>query len=156
MEFTTLIDRLDDLLANSKQVPLSGDVRVDKEAICVIIDQLRGAIPDELKDARWIAKEREEMFAEAKRTGVRMLEEAREERARLLGREEIAKGAEQRANRILDDARRRERELRLGAEDYAADILESLDNYLGRFADAVQRGRHRLVERGTSREAALV
>ena len=144
MEFAALIDKLDDMVANSRQVPLSADVRVEREAMLRLVDQLRSAIPEELKDARWIAKEREEMLAEARRAGVRMLEEAREERARLLGRDEIAKAAEQRAAKILDDARRREREIRLGAEDYAADILESLETYLSKFAGAVQRGRDRL------------
>lgn len=152
MVFAALIDRLDDLLASGKSVPLSSGVRVDREELYEIVDQLRGSIPEELKNARWITKEREEMLGEARREAARLLEEAREQRARLLGKEEIAKAAESRARALLDDARARERDIRLGAEDHALDILESLENYLVKFAGAVQRGRDRL----PSRQAAPV
>ena len=152
MQFAAVIDKLDDLLADGKSMPLSSDVRVAREELYDLIDQLRGSVPEELKNARWITKEREEMLGEARREAARVLEEAREQRARLLGRDEIAKAAEARARAILDDARARERDIRLGAEDHAVDILESLENYLVRFAGAVHRGRERL----PSREAAQV
>ena len=154
MNFWALIDSLDDILANAKQARLGAGVKVDKAEISGIVDQLRGAIPEELKDARWIAEKREEMLAEADREAVRMLEEAREERARLLGREQVTEAAEQRAGVLLDEARALEREIRLGAEDYSESILEQLEIYLGNFRSAVQRGRERLTGQETAAAAA--
>ena len=154
MTFWALIDRLDDILANAKQARLGGGVRVDKAEVAGIVDQLRGAIPEELTQARWIADKREEMLAEADREAVRMLEEAREERARMLGKEQIAAAAEHRAGVLLDEARALEREIRGGAEDYAERILEQLEIYLGNFRGAVQRGRERLTGRETAGAAA--
>jgi hypothetical protein len=58
--------------------------------------------------------------------------------------EEVLKRAEQRGTEIMEDARRREREIRLGAEDYADDVLASLEENLGRLLEAVQRGRSQL------------
>lgn len=152
MQFWALIDRLDDIVTNGKQARRGAGVRVDKEEVSGIVDQLRGAIPEEVTQARWIAEKRDEMLAEADREAARMLEEAREERARILGRDEVAKAAEHRAGVVVDEARAREREIRLGAEHYAGSILESLEIFLGNFRGAVERGRERL----TGSEAADV
>jgi len=150
MDVLVLIDKLDDAVHSAKPVPLSGHVRVDKEEAYHILDQMRATLPEEIKQARWIAKEREEMLAEAKREAERILRDAREEQAHLLGEEEIAKHAERRAGEIVEKTRTREREIRLGAEDYADDILESLETNLERFSAALRRGR----ERAQAREAA--
>src|SRR5215469_2338639 len=129
MDVLVLIDKLDDLVHNAKPVPLTDQVRVDKE---------------EIKQARWIVKERQEMLAEAKREAERIVKEARERQERLVGEEEVTKQAERAAEDIIEDARAREREIRLGAEDYADEILNTLEVNLTKFIAAVQRGRERL------------
>src|SRR5680860_1338196 len=144
MDVLVLIDKLDDTVHNSKPVPLTDQVRVDKEEIYDILDQMRATIPEEIKQARWIVKERQEMLAEAKREAERIVKEAREEQIRLIGDEEVVKQAERQADEIVEDARAREREIRLGAEDYADDILNTLEINLEKFTAAVQRGRDRL------------
>ena len=144
MDVLVLIDKLDDLVHNAKTIPLSDSVRVDKEEIYDILDQMRATIPEEIKQARWIVKERQEMLAEAKRESERIIREAREEQIRLTAEEEIVKQAERQAEEIIEDARAREREIRLGAEDYADDILNTLEVNLTKFIAAVPRGRDRL------------
>jgi len=67
MDVLVLIDKLDDLVHNAKAVPLTDQVRIDREEIYEILDQMRATIPEEIKQARWIVKERQEMLAEAKR-----------------------------------------------------------------------------------------
>src|SRR5881394_1860177 len=140
MDVLVLIDKLDDLVHNAKQVPLTDQVRVDKEEIYDILDQMRATIPEEIKQARWIVKERQEMLAEAKREAERIVKEARERQTRLVSEQEITKAAE----RAAEDIRAREREIRLGAEDYADEILNTLEVNLSKFIAAVQRGRERL------------
>src|SRR3954453_15913441 len=73
MDVLVLIDKLDDLVHNSKAVPLTDQVRIDREEIYDILDQMRATIPEEIKQARWIVKERQEMLAEAKRECDRIL-----------------------------------------------------------------------------------
>ena len=144
MDVLVLIDKLDDFVHNAKPVPLTDQVRVDKDEIYDILDQMRATIPEEIKQARWIVKERQEMLAEAKREAERLLKEARERQDRLLSNEEVTKQAERAADEIVEDARAREREIRLGAEDYADEILGTLEVNLSKFIAAVQRGRDRL------------
>ena len=59
MDVLVLIDKLDDLVHNAKPIPFSDSVRVDKEEIYDILDQMRATIPEEIKQARWIVKERQ-------------------------------------------------------------------------------------------------
>src|SRR5450759_3401529 len=100
MDVLVLIDKLDDLVHNAKPIPLTDQVRVDKEGIYDILDQIRATIPEEIKQARWIVKERQEMLTEAKREAERIVKEAREREARLISEEEVTKHAERSAEDI--------------------------------------------------------
>src|ERR1700684_2235523 len=95
MDVLVLIDKLDDLVHNAKAVPLTDQVRVDREEIYDIIDQMRATIPEEIKQARWIVKERQEMLAEAKREVDRLLAEAREQAVREAAHTEVVQDARQ-------------------------------------------------------------
>ena len=147
MDVLVLIDKLDDLVHNAKAVPLTDQVRIDREEIYEILDQMRATIPEEIKQARWIVKERQEMLAEAKRECDRLLGEAREQATREASQTEIVKLAERQAQDILEDARRQARETRLEMEDWADSILSTLEVNLDKFLGAVKRGRERLHER---------
>ncbi len=146
MDVLVLIDKLDDLVHQAKAVPLTDQVRIDREEIWEILDQMRATIPEEIKQARWIVKERQEMLGEAKREAERIIQEAREIAQREASQQEIVRLAERQASQILESARQREREVRLGAEDYADQILSTLETNLGKFLSAVQRGREQLAQ----------
>ena len=148
MDVLVLIDKLDDLVHNARTVPLTDQVRIDREAIYELLDQMRSTIPEEIKQARWIVKERQEMLAEAKREAERIVAEARDRAAQEASEQEVVKRAEREAAEILEEARIREREVRLGAEDYADEVLGTLETNLGKFLAAVQRGREKLQQRG--------
>jgi cell division septum initiation protein DivIVA len=152
MDVLVLIDKLDDQLHKARPVPLTDQVRVDKQELYEIIDQMRETIPDEIRQARWIVKERQEMLAEARREADRIVSEAKEEKDRLVAEEEVMRLAERQAEQIIEDARSREREIRLGAEDYADDVLRRLEGNLERMSAAVQRGRERLHDRGEDQQ----
>jgi F0F1-type ATP synthase membrane subunit b/b' len=139
---------------NAKAVPLTDQVRIDREEIYDILDQMRATIPEEIKQARWIVKERQEMLAEAKRECDRILGEAREQAAREASQTEIVKLAERQAQEIVDDARREAREQKLETEDWIDQMLSTLEMNLDKFLGAVRRGRERLHER--SQESVMV
>src|SRR6218665_3898540 len=123
MDVLVLIDKLDDTVHNAKPVPLTDQVRVDKEEIYDILDQMRATIPEEIKQARWIVKERQEMLAEAKCEALDSGKEGRECPEQQGAEQEVTRQAERAAEDIIEEARAREREIRLGAEDYADEIL---------------------------------
>src|SRR3954468_24070003 len=127
MNVLVLIDRLHDLVRSAKPVPRRDQVRVDKQKLDDILDQMRSTIPEESKQARWIVEERQELLAEAEREAERMVKEARERQTQLVSGHELIRQAERATADIIDDARAREREIHVGAEDYADEILETLE-----------------------------
>lgn len=144
MDILALVDKIEEIIEEGRALPLSTKRIIDPEKIYEIIDEIRATFPDELKQARWIVKERQEMLEEAEKEANRILEEARERAAAIASEQEIVKLAEQQAAEILDAARAKEREIRLGAEDYADEMLANLEVNLGKLLTAVQRGRDRL------------
>ena len=152
MDVLALIDKLDDLVHNARTMPFSDKVAIEREEIYELLDQMRSTIPEEIKQSRWIVKERQEMLAEAKREADRLVAEARDKAVQEASQQEIVKRAEREAAQILEEARVREREVRLGAEDYADEVLSTLEVNLGKFLAAVQRGRERL-QRGGGTDA---
>jgi cell division septum initiation protein DivIVA len=144
MDILALIDRIEELLDDGRNVPLSHQKIVDPEKIYELIDEIRAQFPDELKQARWIVKERQEMLEEAEKEANRVLEDAKGRAESIAAEQEIVKLAEQQAAEILDNARAREREVRLGAEDYADEMMANLEVNLGKLLTAVQRSRDRL------------
>ena len=107
MDVLVLIDKLDDVVHNARAVPLTDQVRVDREEIYDLLDQMRATIPEEIKQARWIVKERQEMLAEAKREAERIVKEARERQTQLVSQQEVTRQAERAAEEIIEDARAR-------------------------------------------------
>jgi cell division septum initiation protein DivIVA len=144
MDIMALIDRIEEIVDNAAGVPFSNTKRVDPDKVYEIIDEVRAQYPDELKQARWIVKERQEMLEEAEKEANRILEEARDRAQALANETEVVRLAEAQAADILDKARTQEREIRLGAEDYADEMLANLEVNLGKLLTAVQRGRDRL------------
>lgn len=144
MDIMGIIDRLEDVIANGRKIPLSGSVVLQEQKIYDIIDELRAALPEELKQARWIVKERAEMIDEAEKEANRIIDEGRQRAEAMVQEKEIVKLAERKAQEIIEAAQAREREIRLGAEDYADEMLANLEVNLGKLLTAVQRGRDRL------------
>jgi cell division septum initiation protein DivIVA len=144
MDVMALIDRIEEAMDTGRSLPLMRGRLVDIEKVYEIIDEIRGNFPDELKQARWIVKERQEMLEEAEKEANRILEEARDRADGMASEQEVVRRAAEQAASILDDARQQEREIRLGAEDYADEMLANLEVNLGKLLTAVQRGRDRL------------
>lgn len=144
MDIMALIDRIEEIIDGAKNVPFTNQKMVEPDAVYEIIDEIRAQFPDELKQARWIVKERQEMLEEAEKEANRILEEAQDRAMAIASEQEIVRLAEQQAADMVDRARQQEREIRLGAEDYADEMLANLEVNLGKLLTAVQRGRDRL------------
>lgn len=152
MDMMNLIDRVEEIVDNARTMPFTSQKLVDPEAVYEIIDEIRAQFPDELKQARWIVKERQEMVEDAEREANRILEEAQERAQSIASEQEVVRLAEQQAADIMDKARQHEREVRLGAEDYADEMLANLEVNLGKLLTAVQRGRDRLQGKTSQRQ----
>jgi vacuolar-type H+-ATPase subunit H len=136
-----LLADLDQLIHDAPEVPLVGDARIDREGVYDILDRLRAILPEETKQARWIVKERTDLLREARKECAQIVHEGRRRAEEVLSPEVISREADRNAEEIIEEAREEERKLRLQAEDYADDVLETMQRNLDKFIGAARRGR---------------
>jgi vacuolar-type H+-ATPase subunit H len=140
----TLVRQALDLVVNAKQMPLSASVLISKEEVAELLQDALQRMPDELRQARWLLKEREDFIAEKSREADVLLEEVRVQAERMVQRTEIVRQANHVAQRILDDANEEARRLRHEVEDYADQKLASFEIVLDRTMKTVRAGREKL------------
>jgi hypothetical protein len=133
-----------DLVQTAKAMPLSASVLVSREELAELLQAALDRMPDELRQARWLLKERDEFLAEKGREADALLEEVRVQAERMVQRTEIVRQANHVAQRILDDANEEARRMRHEAEDYADQKLASFEIVLDRTMKTVQAGREKL------------
>ncbi len=140
MDILYLLDRLETVLTSGSRLPLTGKTVVDEHECLDIIDQLRVAIPEEVKQAKKLQSERERMLQEAEERASRVVAHAQEQVAGMAQQHEIAKVAEAKARRILEDAEAEAVERREGADRYAVEALSDLESRLNELLSVVRNG----------------
>ncbi len=133
-----------ELVLNAKAMPLSASVLISRDEVAELLQGSLDRMPDELRQARWLLRERQDFIAEKSREADALLEEVRVQAERMVQRTEIVRQANHVAQRILDDANEEARRLRHEAEDYADQKLASFEIVLDRTMKTVQAGREKL------------
>lgn len=140
MDILQLIDRLEELFNESKAIPLTHNVMVDEDRMLDIIDQMRIAIPEEVKKAQQLLGQRDRVLAQAQEEANRTIEIARQKADQLISKDMIAQDAQRRADQILAQARVEADSMRADADDYALDSLTQLQAELERITNQVSNG----------------
>ncbi len=136
--------RAQDLIANAPTVPLSSSARVDREELLQLLDEALHRLPAEMRQARWMIKERQEFVAKTRREADELLEAARVQAERMVQRTEVVRAAEHRARQISEAADNDARRLRHETEDFLDQRLGSFEILIDRLHKTVQAGRSRL------------
>ena len=140
MDILHLIDRLEALLNEGRHLLLTKGVVVDEQRAWDIIDQMRIAIPEEVKKAKRVNQERDRIIAQAHEEASRIVELAREEASGLMSEHELARGAESRGATIVERARRDAEVIKADADDYVTQVLGELDIDLTKTLSVVRNG----------------
>lgn len=152
MDILQLIDRLEELFNESKTIPLTRNVMVDEDRMLDIIDQMRIAIPEEVKKAQQLLGQRDRVLAQAQEEANRTLELARQKAEQLVAKDMVAVEAQRRAEQILAQARGDAEGVRADADDYVINSLRQLEAELDRNLNQVRNG-IRTVEEEQERRA---
>ena len=139
-----LLRRVIEIVNNARTLPMSNTIRLTKDEIQELLEEALDRLPEELKRARWMLKEREEYLAKTRRDAEDILEQARVAAARLVQRTEIVREAAHTASKLVDDARDEASRLRLEAEDYCDQKLAAFEVVLDRVIKTVSAGREKL------------
>lgn len=149
MDILHLVDRLETLINKSWRIPFTSNVVIQEETFLEIIDQMRIAIPDEVKRARQLGAERERLIEQAQREADRIIAQAQEQINALIDQQEVVRQAEQKAQALLAEANRSAELIRADADAYVVEVLSNLEEELLRLITTVRNGIHKL-ERSAS------
>lgn len=136
--------QLVEIVEVARSVPMSQTVMVHREEVLDILDDVLAHLPDELRAARWLLKEREEFRAKAHREAEEIIADAKSHVARMVQRTEVVKAAQQHAQQTIDDAEAESRRMMREAEDYCDQKLASFEVVLDRLSKTVAGGRRKL------------
>lgn len=144
MDIQHLVDRLEQTLNDSFRLPLSAYLLVHEDRIFGIVDQMRVAVPEEVKRATRIEGEKDRILAQAHEEADRIRELARQEAEELVARESVIESAEHRADMILERARREAEILRQDANNYVVNELAKLEDDLLNSLAVVRNGLNKI------------
>lgn len=154
MDILYLIDELESRLTEGRRIPLTSRVIIDEEECFDIINEMRSRIPEEVKQARRTERERERIIAQAHEEAERLVTLAKERAKEVLGDDEIVKGAEARAQTIIERAQGEADKIKTDADDYVIAVLSYLESQLGSLLTTVQNGIRVVQEGGVGPEGA--
>ena len=147
MDIQFLVERLEALAVNASKVPMTSRIVLEQATVLDLIDQLRVAIPEEVRQARRVNQEADRMLGKAREEAEQIIGAAQEQAALLLQDQSILRQAESKSQDILDRAQGKADETMRGADQYAADVLVRLESDLVKTLSIIKKSLEVLEER---------
>lgn len=143
MRVDDLILELQDMVNNAKAMPLSKDrkVLISGERIFDILDEIEDTMPSEIRQAKNIVADREQILAEAKNNGEEIIRQAEERRRIMVSESEITRAAEAQAREIISDAKKKASEVTKAANEYVDGIMKRTDDVVTSCAQEIRKAR---------------
>ena len=135
---------LRDLIEQARPMPLSTSVMINQAEVLDLLNEATERLPEELRSAKWLLKQREEFLARTRREADEIIEAARQRADQMVQQTEVVKAAEARARSVVDAADAESRRLKLEAEDFCDQRLASFEIVLERTMKVVSAGRAKL------------
>jgi len=143
-DLETVLLQLREMIDAARTMPMSASVLVNRDEALDLLDEALHSMPEELRHARWLLKERDEYLAQARLDAEDIVEEARVQAERMVERTEVAREARRVAQQVVSNAEGDSRRIRHEAEDYVDQKLAAFEVVLERTMQAVARGREQL------------
>jgi F0F1-type ATP synthase membrane subunit b/b' len=143
-DLETILRELREIVDAARTMPMSSSVLINREETLALVDEALASLPDELRHARWLLKERDEYLAQARRDAEDIVEAGRVQAERMVERTEVAREARRVAQHVVSTAEADSRRLRHEAEDYIDQKLAAFEVVLERTMATVQKGREQL------------
>ena len=152
MDILHLVDRLENIVHESRTIPFSRKLLLDEDRLIDIIDQMRVTIPDVVKTAQKVTSERDRQIAQAQEEAERIRKLAKAESRAILENDQITKGAHIRAEQIMEEAERQASKTRADADNYVLDRFGRIEHELLGLIQQVRNGIQVLQESDTEKQ----
>lgn len=140
-----LLTQAIDEITEARTAPMSAMAKINRDEILDLLEEARDRLPEELRRARWLLKEKEEFLAQSERERDEIIDQGRQQVIRMVERQEIVRAAEDNARAIIEKARAESRMLIRQTEDFCDKKLATFELLLERTGETVAKGRTRLL-----------
>ncbi|MCP4226067.1 MAG: hypothetical protein GY773_22250 [Actinomycetia bacterium] len=144
-EVEALLEEAIEMLAEARPLPMSTTVKIARDDLLHLLEQAQDQLPEEVRAARWLLKEREDFVAKARQEQQALIDEGRAQVSRMVERQQVVKEAEARARQILDEARTEVTTMKRQVEEYCDHKLARFEAVLERTTETVRNGRQKLL-----------
>ena len=127
MDIEQIMNELEEKIDGCRTIPFWGKGIIDKEELLDMLQDMRNKFPEELRQAKWVKEERQRIINDAQKEAAAMIKSTEEKIAAMVNEHDITQQAYSKANQIIDSAQQNSREIRLGANQYADDVLRALE-----------------------------
>lgn len=141
MDISEIIDMMEDTINKASTVPLTGKIMLDKEELLDYIQEMRIVYPEEVKEAKWVKKERSRILEEAEERAEAIRKSVEQQQEQLVDEHEITRQAYEKADAIKEMTEQYEKERRQDVEEYVDAILNDVEHRLDLLIRKVQEDR---------------
>lgn len=141
MEILDLLEEFEGIIESSGRIPMTGKVVIHEEVLFDYLDKFRAYLPQSIRDAEYILREKERIMAEAVKEGEGVIEQAKLRCQRLAGESEIVKQAIIQGEQIVAQAKQEAKSLISGAYGYSEDVMSALQKELEGTLKMIRSGR---------------
>jgi vacuolar-type H+-ATPase subunit H len=141
VELSKILVEFEEVIEQNPKIPMTSKIIISDDVLLDFIDRIRANLPEEIKQANWVFKERERILEEAKQEAEKVVQEAHQYVARMADDSQVVKQAELKAEEIIAKANEVARQIHQGANQYADDILKELQAQLEQNLKNIEAGR---------------
>jgi vacuolar-type H+-ATPase subunit H len=139
VDLAARLQQLEDLVKEAKSMPLSSSALVNRDEVLALIAEMRESLPEEIKQARWVVRDREELLAKARKEAEQIVADAEKEQLRIASEDAVVERARKEGERIVAEAEEEGRRIRGEAEDYVDAKLAQFEIALQRIQEEAQK-----------------
>lgn len=140
MDLQYLIDRLETMLRAGRRMPMTNKLMMDEQELVDLVDQMRTVLPEEIRYAKHVLREKEQILADAQAQADDILSTARRQAEGLIEREGLLRQAKAQADEIKHKAEEEAERVQVGADNYVRQVLTDLSESLQRQLASINKG----------------
>lgn len=145
MTVEELLDKIDEMIDKAVSVPLTrGKCLLDADELRDILDDIRAHLPAEIRQAKAIVTDRNDIIDAAKNESEMIIRDAEKRRDVLVSETEVVKVSQEKATELMTQAQQKAREMRHGASDFAEDLMKRTEDELAVHLSEVRQARQAL------------
>lgn len=144
MDILQLLDEFENMVEESTRIPMTSKIIINEDILFNYLDKLRAMLPESIREAEWIIREKDRIIQEAEKDGRTIIETANSKLQKITDETEIVRMAKSQGEEIIKNAQNVAKEITQGAFTYADEVMQSLQNEMEKTMAVIAKGREEI------------